>query len=842
MLADILKWIKPVAVESAPVQETTSQETLKEKTSWETGFWSWLTKSFWEIKDAAMAWVNSPDPSDYLGNSTSIPQSIQDYWAKNLKYWFWIVPYWVGSFMKMFTKADQDQTNQAWLKSISWEDLSYIKSLNKDDAFNYLNKRWLVVDSAKTQSALDSYYKDNEKNIKRYWLDKIQQPKSVFSDKEESLLKSTKQKAFDTSSWLWLSDMASARTVQLMEDWFRSTIEWPKMSLLDIEDKYNKLKEQWVVDPKIDSIYNKSKEVYEKALPRISDIAIMQAKHVWKSNEETEDLVIKELKEKWFNNVNEYIYQDSKTTANYNWKEIDMSPWMSLADYMKSQASSMDILYQFKKADWLGYSSILPWKDLPEKFHVAWDIIWIAANNLNSWAQKFFSATNWAWLGWLVTWAKYWVWDLKLSWYEYSEKWTWTYWRWLAKWADFLPDAASFLVWTKWIDKLLRVWKLGTYMWWVANEWWIAYNILKWLKLSPSAALKWERAIQNVAYTALNVIPREMVVGTVWNARDPKSWSQDQEYRAMFDAAIWGMMWVWRQAKDISKINEVFQNPWDMKAYMDYMQLAWPTLPIEQVEFFARSHPAIVKSAEKYFEAISSWAIDAWDDLILWMKAEDFSKNMKKSYASAKVRDLYLKNGWQLTDADKNLITNMQKLVDDPRINIASILKLDRNIPWKVNFLGQSSNIKIKADAYQSALDWKYEKPVDDIFNFDWWKPDSVINENQLKQLYTNVQEKKLYIDLDKWVTVKDKDWADVFKPYIQKVDWWYSLTREWYEYLWIVDNRTAVDEIIKSDSWMDVSKALQIARDNWAQVSDQTISLIQNTDIIDKLISISWC
>ena len=840
MLADILKWVKPVAVANPIKQDSVEEETLNEKTGWETGFWSWLKKSVWEISNAAMAYVNSPDLSDYLWNSTSIPQKIQDFWARN--WLLWAIPYWVGSFMKLFTKADQDQTNKAWLKSISWEDLAYIKSLDKDSAFNYLNKKWLVVDSAKTQEALNQYYKDNLNNIKRYWLDKIQPPKSIFSEKEENLLKLTKQKAFETSTWLWLSELASARTVQLMEDWFRATIEWPKMSLIDIEDKYNKLKEQWNLTPEAENIYNKTKSLYEKALPRISELAIMQSKHVWKSNEETEDLVIKELKEKWYWSVNEYIYQDSKESIEYEWKKIDSTPTMSLSDWMKANASSMDVIYQFNKENWFSYSNFLTWRNLDESFHVAWDLIWIVTNNLNSWAQRFLSSTNALWLWAAATWFQYWEWDLKMSWYSYTEEWTWTYWRWLAKWADFLPEVTSFLVWTKWIDKLLRVWKLWTYLWWTAMEWWLAYKMLTSLKLSPTAALKWERALQNVAYTALNVVPREMVVGTVWNARDPKSWSQDQEYRAMFDAAIGWMMWVWRQFKDIWAINDIFQTPEQSKAYLDKLWAEWQNLSQEQLNFFMKFHPTLIKSAEKYFELAKTKAISAWDDLILGMDADEFVKQSKRAYASAKVRHLYIKNGWQLTDWGRNLLSNLQKLVDDPNINLASVVKLDWNIPWKVTFAWQTSNVKIKADAFQRSLDWEYEKPVDQVFNWEWWKPDSVMNKQQLETIVDNIKKNSIFKDIDKWVEITNKEWVKEFKPYIKEVEDWYQLTREWYEYLGIVDKRTSVDEIIKTDWALDVADALKIAKDNGADISDKTISLIQNTDLINKLISISWC
>lgn len=830
MLADILKWAKPVAIANPIQQQEVVQETINEKTSWETGFWSWLKKSFWETANAAMAWISSPSPSDYLTDPIIAKDKLK-YAVTPLG----LAPFMATTITNLFKK--NTWVNKAWLSDVSWDDLEYIKSLDKQSAFNYLNKKWLVVDAAKTQTALNDYYWAREKNIKRYGLDKIEPPKSIFSNKEESLLKLTKQKAFDNASWLWLSELASARTVQLMEDWFRSTIQWPKMSLNDIEDKYNKLRDQWALNPEAESIYKNTKDVYNKALPRISEIAIMQSKNVWKDNENAEDLVIKELKEKWFNNVNEYIYQDSKEVLWTN---------KSLADYMKWQSASIDLLYQFNKKDWLWYSNTNYWYDFwnkwDEAFHTIWAVTALIWTNLNSWAQKIFSWTNALWLGWIVAGAKYWVWDLKMWTYAYTEEWTWMYGRWLAKWADFLPEAASFAVWTKGVDKLLRVGKLWSYLWWTSMEGWIAYKMLTWLKLSPQRALQWERAIKNVAYTALNTIPKELVVGTVWNTRDPESWSQEQEYRAMFDAWIWGVMWVWRQFKDIKRINSIFQTPEEWKAFLEKMKIESPNLPQEELEYFTMFHPTVMKTFETLNNAtIAKW-IERWDNLILWMKPEDWNVNSKKAYASAKVRDLYLKNAWQLTDADRNLMANMQKLIKDDKINLADVVKLDRNIPWKFTFAWQTSNIKTKVDQFQAALDWEYQKPIDDLFDWEGWKPDSVINKQQLDRMQSNIETKWVFKDLDKWIDITNKDWVKEFRPYIKETDEWYALTREGYEYLWIVDKRTRVDDIIRSDDWIDVADALKIARDNGAEISDSTISLIQDTDLVDKLISISWC
>lgn len=310
----------------------------------------------------------------------------------------------------------------------------------------------------------------------------------------------------------------------------------------------------------------------------------------------------------------------------------------------------------------------------------------------------------------------------------------------------------------------------------------------------------------------------------------------------MFDAAIGWMMWVWRQFKDIWAINDIFQTPEQSKAYLDKLWAEWPNLSQEQLNFFMKFHPTLIKSAEKYFELAKTKAISAWDDLILGMDADEFVKQSKRAYASAKVRDLYIKNGWQLTDWDRNLLSNLQKLVDDPNINLASVVKLDWNIPWKVTFAWQTSNVKIKADAFQRSLDWEYEKPVDQVFNWEWWKPDSVMNKQQLETIVDNIKKNSIFKDIDKWVEITNKEWVKEFKPYIKEVEDWYQLTREWYEYLGIVDKRTSVDEIIKTDWALDVADALKIAKDNGADISDKTISLIQNTDLINKLISISWC
>lgn len=746
-----------------------------------------------------------------------------------------------------------------WFKSdTKSDDINYIQnsSKSKDEAYSIMKQRGYITDEKKANETLDAFYQKNDawvkKNVpeldptqKTTALDLYQQQKEK---ERQNTLDVIQKKSYETASKnIW--DFSALRAAQEQKDAL-DKLTWSTLaSVVDIKKKQLKLQQEGKSNPDLDKAVIEAEKIQSYTTNRLAELASMQAKY-WGDVFDNQKAVVKEIKSKWFANLNEFILQD-----------VHKEMWLpktgqSYMDVLLTRSAKADFEYQ-KSRD---INSV--WDVFSVVFNSIWDGIKVAetavVNPLIAWAVT--NALDFAftplWMGDAGTFAQADV--SSLSTYEFSE---WGI-SWLEKyynkilWA--LPESLTFIAsiwaWDKWVSKIANLTKVWALAWNVTLTWGYSYKLLKWMQLTDATALKAARVLDNVVYTVWNQVPKEVISGMVGNSFDPESWSKLQEHFWMLDVAfgwIWGVMrhtWLYSRYW-IKNLNEILDTPEAAAKYAEKQTqlLSKTSLTPVEIAAFNASAKQILKAGEKLYWLVKAWEASdvAIDPAIIGMTSDQFNAETKKSFARSYVRELYIKKDWQLTDADRLLLGNLQKLVSDPKINVAEALKITYNVPWKISAVWFESSALTKADEMLRQLDFKYGKTVDDVFTIEWWKPDNILTQANLEVTHANASRTWMYKNL----FIERAD--DTFIPnekYFDEVieDWdvvWHRLNSEGYAYLGIADMRKDAWQILSTNNEMTVTEAIrESARRTGDEIPEDFLQTLEATNLVDKLISLSWC
>lgn len=787
-----------------------------------------------------------------------------------------------------------------WLNKAKSEDLRYIKDYAKDsnEAYNILKKRWAITDDTKAREELDSYFwrlwkwaqknqpdAATEKNI----IEKYQEQKLA---EQKSFVDLIKKDSFNLSK-PYITDFAALRASTLQQDAVENLYGKWLTTVFDIKKKQEELKKEWVSSPYIDEQLAKAEKVQKSTINRIGEIARMQAKYGW-DIETNQAAVLKDIQSKWFDSINQYVMQDvvNEPWVNANLQHLDAikTIWAkanveyqklkkkdSWWDYITTAYNLIDswlvepatllftsVLSSAQRWLWFEYSSSDVWSLANYQFEEKW--VWAYKKMLNDITSALPEA--WAiiaaevWTNAAIWWAIWaWAWLVTSAWVLSAPLWV----AWTIAWAvvgsvKALSKIWKLVKWVSYLEKAEDVIRATGIAWDLAVTWGYWFKMLKWLWVTTENALKWERALQNAVYTIWNRVPKEVAMWMVWNSFDPESWTQMQEHFALLDIWFWASSWIFRQfdllpssvsnffwAWVVKKMNDVFNTPEAWQAYMDallktasdaWVTRYWQWFTSVEARLFTATYTPLLEATGKYLDMIRSWDLPI-DHPLRSMDEAQFNNEVKKSYARWYLRDLYVKREWQLTDADRMLMWNLQKIVKDPNINVADAVKLSYNIPWKIELAWFTSNIRIQADNMLNQLDFNYWKTVDEVFDIEWWKPDNILTIEDLNKVARNTENKNLYKNLF-WKV----NWEFVFNAeYFKEVDDWFELTAKWYEYLWIIDQRKAVDKIIASDDTLSVTDAIRKSMERTKDVvPEEQLALLERNNTIDKLISFFWC
>jgi len=785
-----------------------------------------------------------------------------------------------------------------WFDWLNGDDVQYIQGLARDgnEAFSMLKEKGKVTDEKLARERIEEFFKERKDFEQKNAPVQESQPKvdlykEALEKQKKEFLEQTKKKAYDFSA-NYITDFAALRTTteqnDALEYYYNSHID----SIYDIKKKQKELASEWKSSAVIDENLAKAENASKAMMKRIGEVALMQAEIGWTAWE-VESKISKRVQDMWFWNINEYINQD--VVAQY-WVNKNMQH----LDIMKQFNAKADIDYQREKTKdwtwdwiWAQYHKIGSQASVwINKYITSWwanlvrtatsdlwgsDLAWLKSYEFDEnwiwWIRKSINSFVWALpelgtfltLEWAGLVAKTWAWAAvwtAFGWPVWTVVWAWVWLVWwlLGIWSKVSKLLKATKLWVQITDKLWDVSKAVRASWAFGEltlKWGYMTKVFQWIWLTPSNAIKAERYTQNLVNTIVSKVPYEVKTGLVGNAFDPVSWSLLQEHFAYLDIGFGFMWWAlrnwipltaiqrripsWLWTGTVVKMNDVFDSPeaWEkfLKSILSSTTEVWrynEGLKEWEARLFATAYKPLLKATEDYIWMIRSWELPISHPLRS-MSEEAFTSEVKKSYASSWLRDLYIKWDWQVTDADRLLLGNMQKLVKDPTINVADMVKLTYNIPGKVELVGFDSKIKLKADVFLSQLDFNYGKEVDSIFTLEWWKPDSVMSSLDLDKVYKNVQDVKLYNELFiEW-------WAN--PKYFDKVEWGFKLTQDWLEYLWIIDRRSSVETIIKSDNAISVTDAIRKSWERtWDVIAEDTLQLLEKNNTIDKLISFFWC
>lgn len=742
---------------------------------------------------------------------------------------------------------------ETWFKSdtSAW-DIDYIQQTarDKNEAYSIMKQRWYITDETKANDTLDKFYKKQEnwatKNVPEVEtkpataLDKYREQKEL---ERQTILDSIQKKSYDVASKnIW--DFSALRAAQEQKDALNK-LTWTTLdTVVDIKKKQIKLQEQWITNPELDKDLEEAEKIQSYTTKRLAEIADMQAKF-WGTVTDSQNRVKEEVKAKWFSNLNEYILQDVHK---------EMWVWNSFQSYQDL------LLTRWAKADFEYQKS--------RKIEDAWDLFSVVFNSIWDWvkvletsyvnpalAQTIGNTVDFVWQ---VLWVE-WAWTFaeadvsSLSTYAFTDEWAWVFEKYMNKilWAS--PEVLTFWLsiaaWDKWISKVAKLTWVWALAWNVTVGSSYSYKLFKWMNLTDQTAMRAARALDNVAYTVWNLVPKEVAAWFVWNSFDPESWSKLQEHFWMLDVAfggIWGVMrqvWLFWWAA-IKNLDRVLQTPEDWAKYLEKwgMTAERTSLTPQEVQVFNQTYKQLFEANKKLFwvtKAVERW--DMWiDSQIVGLTSEQFNTETKKALARSSLRDLYIKNEWQLTDADRLVLWGLQKLVADPKTNVADVLKISYNIPWKLQFMWFESSALTKADEMLRQLDFKYNKAVDEVFTTEWWKPDNVLTTTDIELAHSNSKRKELYKNL----FIESAN--DTFRPnpkYFDEIEDWFQLNSEWYTYLWIADLRKDAWQILSTNKEMTVTEAIrESATRTWDTVPESFLQSLEKTNLVEKLISLSWC
>ena len=750
---------------------------------------------------------------------------------------------WQDTWFKSDTKAD---------------DINFIQnsSRSKDEAYSIMKQRGYITDEKKANETLDAFYQKNDKWLKKNTpeidptqkttaLDLYQQQKEK---ERQNTLDIIQKKSYETASKN-IGDFSALRAAQEQKDAL-DKLTWTTLaSVVDIKKKQLKLQQEGKSNADLDKAVEEAENIQSYTTNRLAELASMQAKY-WGDVHDNQKAIVKEIKSKWFANLNEFILQDVH-------KEMGLPKTsQSYMDMLLARSAKADFEYQ-KSRD----------------INSAWDLFSVVFNSILDGIKVAETAVVNPLIAWAVTNAvdvagiPFWITEAgtfaqadvsSLSTYEFSEGWI----NWLEKyynkilWA--LPESLTFITsiaaWDKWVSKIANLTKVWALAWNVTLTWGYSYKMLKWLQLSDATALKAARVIDNVVYTVWNQVPKEVLSGMVGNSFDPESWSKLQEHFWMLDVAfggIWGVMrhtWLFSRYW-IKNLNDILDTPEMSAKYIEkQIELMGRTsLSPAEIAVFNASAKPILKASEKIYwivKAAESSDI-AIDPAFIGLTSDQLNLETKKSFARSYVRELYTKKEWQFTDADRLLMGNLQKLISDPTINVADTVKVTYNVPWKLSVVWFESSALTKADDMLRQLDFRYGKTVDSIFTIEWWKPDNIVTTANIEVAHANTKRTWMYKNL---FIEKADDTFVPNKKYFDEVieDWdvvWHRLNSEGYAYLGIADMRKDAWQILSTNKQMTVTEAIrESAIRTGDEVPEDFLKTLEATNLVDKLISLSWC
>jgi len=744
---------------------------------------------------------------------------------------------------------------------------------NEQEALSLFKEKGVVEDDSKALNTLRNFYSRENKWAERWmWQDDEKQNsveentyETMMSKRAQERLDALQKRSYEVSSRN-IGDFAAVRTAQQQKDAVAYLIESALDNVININRQEEYIKRTWGNTEAIASIKNKAERAYELGTRRIVELAELQAKF-WGTAVESQRKVREEIQRRGYKNINDFITRDFKQ---------EFGEWgnASLQDYLltlNTQATWEYKKRQFGEWDtwlfWLLYGSInKTYGEITTSIlnPLAASMIWrtwaigefAQADVSTLWAVSFtrdaesqtvqkymnsllgavpetsvFLATNFAegaaagaaiwalgWLPWMaVGWLVGWLWKLAV---------------WIAR---RLPQASKIAKKLTWIWETTLTW--GTY----------SYKMMKWIGLDNEKAIKWARMLDNLTYTVTKRVPEEVMVGIVGNAFDTDKWSDLHDHFGMLDVALWLGWGALRQFTRIKRLNQVFNAPEAAKNFQDALILqrwvwgAWleGVITRAELEFFNSSYKQIIDATEKLIamKRTGKVPLELQDNALLRLSEAERNKETKKALARSYVRDLYIKNADQLTEADNALIRGIQGLVWNDKLNVADVFKIVYDRPWDVNIAWFESKVRVWADKALEAQEFSYGKSLDSLFDMDWWRPDSVMSADDVEMLKWNVSRLNMYNRLF-------VEWKPNSK-FFESVNWvdmsdWITLNSEWYRYLWILDKRSDVTKLIANDNALSVTDAIRkSAEATWDVVPEQFLKTLEKTNAIDKLISL---